>query len=126
MTKDESDAASAPVRFADFKQRRTIRKRDLGNTSAAEGRAGKMTIDLEEERDRLRAVRVILDCLLPYSGTIKRQRLVKKKNGRASNFNVPKTAAGRSWSDFTRDELEHVVQDGEIAMMLLQIIDDQH
>ena len=87
-----------------------------------------MTLDAEEERVWHRAVRVMLDCVMPYSGTVRRERAARRPDNdleHASNFAAFKSATGRQWSDFTRDELEQIAQDAQIAKVLLQSIDDE-
>jgi ParB-like chromosome segregation protein Spo0J len=57
-------------------------------------------------------------------GSIKEKSATDVEN--VSQFTICKSAAGRSWSDFTHDELERIAQDGEIAKVFLQFVDTDH
>jgi hypothetical protein len=128
MAKVDSNVASASVNLIDPVERCATGNSEFKAKSRAKSSSGKVTLDSEEERVWFRAVRMILSCLTPYSGTIGRGRTFIKSPAnleRASDFTAGMSAAGRQWSDFTRDELEHIAQDGEIARVLLEIIDDE-
>ena len=128
MPKSDSNVASAPINLVDLKQQRATGKRNIAAASRTGRRGEKATLDAEEKRVWIGAIRVILDCFTPYSGTIGRQRASEtstKTFERGLGFSAHKSAAGRPWNDFTRDELEHIVQDGEIAKLLLKLVDDK-
>lgn len=127
MSKPDLNVASAPFNLIDLKQQCARRKCDIAAASRTGSRAGKATLDAEEKRVWIGAIRVILDCFTPYSGTIGRQRASEtstKTIERGPGFSAHRSAAGRPWNDFTRNELEHIVQDGEIAKLLLRLVDE--